>query len=350
MRQQVEQAIRLAVGSTSLDDLAQSALPPLAQAFGVSSLILYIQEANGFRSWVPAGLPDQMQAYGALAAKCPLLQVKQRFNPLVAVITDLVDARTFRRSEMFNEVFHPAGLDRQLVARLSEVPAGRTGTRGVVLCRSKRDREWSRDDEEVLRRVQPILTAAVERNARWEGMRRERDVLSSVLRKTEATPMLLYGSDGRLLWMSRRATELLSASLGRRKDLDEPFREAALSLLQLGDGGELPQDIHLELATRGPGPSLRAGVFCSRTEGDELFVTVALLEENAPPESLPLDPFGFSKAELAVVRELLTGAGTREIAARLFVSQATVRTHLKHVYDKADVHSRVELVVKLRGR
>jgi DNA-binding CsgD family transcriptional regulator len=122
-------------------------------------------------------------------------------------------------------------------------------------------------------------------------------------------------------------------------------------MLAANGGGELPRQLTMELTTGND--HLRAGVFTSHTvESGEPFVMVALEEERAAPPAEPpinLERFGFSKAEIAVVRELLTGAGTREIAARIFVSPATVRTHLKHIYEKADVHSRVELVVKLRG-
>ena len=42
---------------------------------------------------------------------------------------------------------------------------------------------------------------------------------------------------------------------------------------------------------------------------------------------------------LALLAEGLTN---REIARRLFVSPKTVETHVGHVFDKLDVHSRVE--------
>ncbi|GLI28944.1 DNA-binding response regulator [Agromyces rhizosphaerae] len=47
-----------------------------------------------------------------------------------------------------------------------------------------------------------------------------------------------------------------------------------------------------------------------------------------------------TERELDVLRALDTGASNREIAKRLFVSEATVKTHLVHVYDKLGVDSR----------
>ena len=44
------------------------------------------------------------------------------------------------------------------------------------------------------------------------------------------------------------------------------------------------------------------------------------------------------------------GLPNREIAARLFVSPATVKTHLIHVYTKLDVRSRTELAAAATSR
>jgi LuxR family maltose regulon positive regulatory protein len=55
-----------------------------------------------------------------------------------------------------------------------------------------------------------------------------------------------------------------------------------------------------------------------------------------------------SKAELRVVRFLSSNLKAPEIAAELFVSPNTVRTHLRHIYSKLDAHSRAEAVERAR--
>ena len=52
-----------------------------------------------------------------------------------------------------------------------------------------------------------------------------------------------------------------------------------------------------------------------------------------------------TESELAVVGLVARGATNREIAERLYVSPYTVNSHLRHVFVKLGIHSRVELVL-----
>jgi DNA-binding NarL/FixJ family response regulator len=49
--------------------------------------------------------------------------------------------------------------------------------------------------------------------------------------------------------------------------------------------------------------------------------------------------------ELRVARLVRAGSSRREIAQRLTVSEATVRTHLQHIYTKLEIHSMRELMM-----
>jgi DNA-binding CsgD family transcriptional regulator len=352
LQKNVASAIRHAIASTSTRELVEGALGPLASAFGCSSLILYRQFGNRFESHVPGGWLNGMNEYAALVDRCPLQEVKRRFNPRIAIMSDLLDGRTYRSSEMFNEVFRPLGMERQIVARLSDIPFGQSGVCGLVLCRSEHDREWTRDDERELSHAMPLLSASVERNARYEQLQIERDIFATALGRADGSPMLLFRSDGRLIWMSPKAAALLSAHLRRQTALDEPFRGAVHGLLALQTSPDLPRAITLEVAAGAGGPSLRAGLFSVRSLGsDELFVIVALEERGLAPELVALGAarFGLTQSEIAVVRELASGAGTRSIGLRLHISHETVRTHLKRIYEKMDVHSRVELLARMRS-
>ena len=55
-----------------------------------------------------------------------------------------------------------------------------------------------------------------------------------------------------------------------------------------------------------------------------------------------------SVSELRVLAELQTGDSYLEIASRLFVSHNTVKSHVKSIYRKLDVHSRVAALERTR--
>ena len=71
--------------------------------------------------------------------------------------------------------------------------------------------------------------------------------------------------------------------------------------------------------------------------------TPAARPEDAAPLQEPL-----SESELRVLRYLPTNLPAPEIAAELFVSLNTIRTHLRNVYAKLGVHSRADAVKRAR--
>ena len=75
-----------------------------------------------------------------------------------------------------------------------------------------------------------------------------------------------------------------------------------------------------------------------------------VLSGAAPRQTGPARPAteDLSEAELRVARFLPSNLKAPEIAAELFVSPNTVRTHLRHIYSKLDVHNRAEAVERAR--
>ncbi|GIF14054.1 response regulator [Actinoplanes teichomyceticus] len=115
-------------------------------------------------------------------------------------------------------------------------------------------------------------------------------------------------------------------------DLDEYVHQA----LRNGAAGFLLKD---------SGPALLVEAVRAAVSGDALIspsITVRLLEHLSPPAP-PGDDGGLSPRELDVVRLIARGRTNAEIAAELFISVGTVKTHLGSVQGKLGARNRVEV-------
>ncbi|MGI5519295.1 response regulator [Streptomyces sp. CA-106131] len=121
-------------------------------------------------------------------------------------------------------------------------------------------------------------------------------------------------------------------------DLDEHVLDA----LRAGASGFLVKD--------GPADSL-VGAIRTVASGEAVIsprVTRRLLERFAAlPEPVPAPPGlnALTEREMDVFRALSRGLSNAEIAAELFVSEATVKTHVAHILDKYHLRDRVQAVI-----
>jgi PAS domain S-box-containing protein len=144
--------------------------------------------------------------------------------------------------------------------------------------------------------------------------------------------------DCNLLRMIRREEPIRRFEIDFRTASDKTLRMAVSALCVRGPRAAQFTLIHLlqpvsevaslELHTEvSDGPTMRA----KETPGD-------------PPPAL-------TAREVEVLRHLAEGLSTREIADTLYISVATVRTHIQNVLQKLDVHSQAQAVaLALRKR
>lgn len=69
---------------------------------------------------------------------------------------------------------------------------------------------------------------------------------------------------------------------------------------------------------------------------------VALMQRISQPQT------ALSSREIEILRELESGATNRQLAAKLFISEATVKTHLVHIYAKLGVDNRTAAITTAR--
>ena len=127
---------------------------------------------------------------------------------------------------------------------------------------------------------------------------------------------------------------------------------------RLADGHDLPllehsQQLGLDGAAQRKGRQTTIPVavddytkrLLAALRGEREEVTASLLTQTAvrPHPSL-VEPL--SARETEVLRFLRTPLSLRDVASELYVSVNTVRSHVKHIYAKLDVHSRAEAIAR----
>ena len=85
----------------------------------------------------------------------------------------------------------------------------------------------------------------------------------------------------------------------------------------------------------------------SRTESPGLRAESTELPDPvlSPQSSTLIEPL--TERELDVLRALAAGQSNRAIAQQLYLSVATVKVHLKHIYSKLAVNSRTEALARV---
>lgn len=80
----------------------------------------------------------------------------------------------------------------------------------------------------------------------------------------------------------------------------------------------------------------------------DLSVSSAATEEINARDLYLMNRYGFTRREIAVANELLSGASNAEIAGHLTISVHTVKKHVSHILQKAEVPNRIRLIQLLQ--
>jgi len=94
------------------------------------------------------------------------------------------------------------------------------------------------------------------------------------------------------------------------------------------------------------GPVLLAEAVRAASAGDALIspsITLRLLQRLAPARGTPMSATCLSDRETDVIRAVARGRTNTEVAAELFISLSTVKTHLASIQGKLGLRNRVEI-------
>jgi DNA-binding CsgD family transcriptional regulator len=208
-------------------------------------------------------------------------------------------------------------------------------------------RAFDRVDDEFLRDVAPTITAALRRSqARTFEAASPSDHVAGPL-------ILLLAPDLQVVRRTPGTQDPLRLLMPREDDgppVPAGAYNVAAQLLALEAGVDAsPPWARVHLAAS-RWLTLRAARLEGDARSDQRDIAVTI-EESSSTERLSLfaQCTGLSAREAELLGHLATGADTRDVAARMFLSAHTVQDHLKSVFDKTGTRSRRTLLARALG-
>jgi DNA-binding CsgD family transcriptional regulator len=223
---------------------------------------------------------------------------------------------------------------------------------GRLLLLRRRVRPWTGAETTRFSLLAPLAAQLLARLAEAAAGRCARERLLALAESTEE-PAILFDRSGTILFANEAADALLSRQTEEGLTVLSGDRRTPLvsHLMQLA---ALP-GARAERIALTDGRCLEARVVDVRGDGTPASppVKVVLLKERAAPTIDDVRPHllarGVSGREAEVVSGVLRGLRNSEIASELFISEYTVKDHLKHAFRKLSVASRGELLRALHA-
>jgi DNA-binding CsgD family transcriptional regulator len=263
-----------------------------------------------------------------LAHEHPLIASQASGDRSTHAISDFLGPREFRALELYAELYRRIGAEDQIAF-------GLPGPAVIGIAWNRAGRGFSERDRALLELLRPHLAGAHRRVVERDRSAARLAALERGLAEQDAAILVLDGA-GSVTDASEGASALLAAYFPAphgRTGL--PAALAAWLELPTGLGGPTPLTID--------GPRGRLTVRAvTLPHGGRLLC----IDEEPLPTPERLRELGLTRRQAEVLSLLATGSSVEEIAGALFLSRATVRKHLEHVYARLGVHTRAEAVAR----
>lgn len=222
---------------------------------------------------------------------------------------------------------------------------------GALRLLRRRARPWTGAERSRFALLSPLVSQLLACAARLERDGRARLHLLSAAERADA-PILLLDASGTILFANQAADALLSQQTENGLAVLADDRRSTPLLSHLMRIASLDPPVARERLALTDGRYLEARVSLAETGADAReAVRVVTLHERAPLALDDVRPLlssrGVSEREVEVVGCVLRGLRNAEIAEALFISEYTVKDHLKHVFVKLGVAGRAGLIREL---
>ncbi len=127
--------------------------------------------------------------------------------------------------------------------------------------------------------------------------------------------------------------------------------ELVVEGMRAGAAGYLLKDCSAEELATAIRAVARGQVLLQASSAAQLLAGLHAVPPPVYEDAQPLveaEKLGLTTRELEVLRLIAQGLSNAEIATALFVSDATVKTHINHIFSKLDARDRAQVIIKAR--
>jgi DNA-binding CsgD family transcriptional regulator len=188
--------------------------------------------------------------------------------------------------------------------------------------------------------------------------------LLDLIRKRQSPGILIIDRNGQLRYSNQEVLVLLPNLLETDRE-GNPQANIPAEILRIctvakgttaADENDLPQDITTDCSLMVGGKeqvfSLRAftvgGIGSNREDGYIMVLIERVVEKHTYNFEKVQNDHHLSAREMDVIKSLAQGLSNKAIAEKLYISEHTVKDHLKNIMAKMQVSSRNEILVALR--
>ncbi len=276
----------------------------------------------------------------------------------VATEAMLVPDREFFETKYYQEWVKPQGLSDMILVKSLQ-----TGERTALFVANREEPHPRYGDAEV--RLLTLLSPHICRAVAISDALNLKTIRSEALEATlNALTSGVYLVDrlGRIIYMNRAAEQQVRGSNALRIEHDHlaPLeRNARVAMANaiaeaIADEAETPASgMTLALPDRESGGFVATILPLNRGERRNVYGAFAAMAAIFVQDPVVVPPFpgeafaklyGLTGGELRVLLAMAPGLGVKEAAEMLGISEATVRTHVQHIYDKTGTSKQTELM------
>lgn len=171
------------------------------------------------------------------------------------------------------------------------------------------------------------------------------DELRDILSRRSSPGIAIFSIDGRLMYISNEALNMIPEP-GR---LIEDFKTFCKDIGNNPDKLKEKKDFIFNYSDQAYAARTFPINVHSEDKPSHLMILIERVTERREIDiKRAKEKYRLTKRELEIVKFISQGLSNKEIADKLNITENTVKDHIKNIMEKMDVHSRAEIIAKLK--